>query len=387
MQKALLLVNSYFPTGAAMSSRMLNFGRLLYDAGWSVHVIAGHHVNPEIVVGKIYKIDGITYQVASARKKTAWDTYFGENSFRKALTRYLKNNAVDCIFTIAACETYGTVKALCHKYGCRLYVEQCEWMDLSNYRLGKLDIRFIMVDKLRRNGFKGANGVVSISRLLNDYYAAMGTRTIRIPTILDVGNTEFTKEIKNKDDRIHLTFAGSLGGTKELMRPILEALTRNDKYRRSIVFDIYGPSEEAILNNIGGDTELLKLAQRSIVIHGRIPQEKVTEVFSHSNYLIFVRPERRSSNAGFPTKLAESMAVGTPVITNKTGDIDIYLRNEDNGFLLPNNTAEAICECFERLMDMSKTKYSHMREAARKTAEDNFDYHVYMDELSTFFSE
>lgn len=387
MRKALILVNSYFPTGVAMSSRMLNFARLLRDAGWSVHVISGHHVDRNIVIGKTYEIEGITYQVASSRRQSAKDTYFGESRFRRALALYLKDNTVDCVFSTAACETYSTIKTLCQKYGCSLYVEQCEWMDLSNYRLGKLDIRFLIADRLRRNGFKGAAGVVSISRLLNEHYASLGTRTIRIPTILDVKHTEFVREVKSKDDKIHIVFAGSLGGTKELMRPILEALARDEKYRRLIVFHIFGPTKEQILKNIDGDMSLLKKVEESVVTHGHIPQQKVSEAFSNSNYLIFVRPERRSSNAGFPTKFAESMAVGTPVITNKTGDIDIYLKNGENGFLLSSNTTEAVCDCFKQLIEISGEKYAHMRQAARKTAEDSFDYRIYMDEVSTFFSK
>ena len=79
MRNALILVNPYFPTGVAISSRMLNFGRLLRDAGWNVHVITGHHVDSSIEVGKIYEIEGISYQVTSTRKPPSLTIFFSQN--------------------------------------------------------------------------------------------------------------------------------------------------------------------------------------------------------------------------------------------------------------------------------------------------------------------
>ena len=186
MHNALVLINSYFPTGVAMSSRMLNFSRLLRDAGWKVHVIAGHHVNPEIQIGKIYDIEGIPYQVTSSRKQSSFSTFFGEKCYIDAIENYINNNHVDCVFTNSACETYGAIKKLCKRKGCSLFVEQCEWYDISIYKFGRFDIRYLKTKKSRDNGFAGADGIVSISRLLNDYYESLGKRSIRIPTILDV---------------------------------------------------------------------------------------------------------------------------------------------------------------------------------------------------------
>ena len=64
----------------------------------------------------------------------------------------------------------------------------------------------------------------------------------------------------------------------------------------------------------------------------------------------------------------------------------MYLRDEENGFMLSGNTTEAVCECFEKIIRIDKDKYNQMRESARKTAEENFDYRIYIDEVSEFFS-
>ena len=81
MKRALVLVSSYFPKGIAISSRMLNFCRLLRDLGYSVHVITGHAKDQEVIPGEIYTIEDITYQVVSAEGGSSKESFFGTKGF------------------------------------------------------------------------------------------------------------------------------------------------------------------------------------------------------------------------------------------------------------------------------------------------------------------
>lgn len=382
MKNALVLVDSYFPTGVAISSRMLNFCRLFRDAGYKVHVITAHSKGNESV-GKIYELDGITYEVVTNKHTNTIESFMGTKGYIKRVKQYLEANSQDFVFMTSSVGLFRRLSRLIKKNHTKCIVEQCEWLDLSTYKFGKLDIRYLNAEYFRREGAKRIDGIISISRLLDKHFNSHGVKSIRIPTILDVLNTPYSENLVQRNI-IHVVFAGSLGGSKELMYPIIEALAKNDQFRRTIVFDIYGPSEEQLLTNIGYNQELLKMTGTSVVFHGRIPQEQIPEVYSKSDYLIFVRPQRNSSDAGFPTKFAESMAVGTPVITNDTGDIGLYLRNAINGFMLSDNTTEAICECFNRIVSLDREEYVKMRKAARKTAEESFDYRKYVDIIQEF---
>ena len=386
MKQALILVSSYFPRGIAISSRMLNFCRLIRDAGYSVHVITGHAADQEVVPLKVYSIEDITYQVISSSSGSSKESFLGNPRFIKECERYLEANNVEFVFMTASSEMFIRLQRVIRAHHVRHYIEQCEWMDVSTYKLRYADIRYHKAEMLCKLGYFHPDGIVSISRLLNDHYKALGVNSIRIPTILDVKNTSCLSQFK-RSDKIHIVFAGSLGGSKEWMKPIIEALASSEKYRKIVIFDVYGPSREQIVTNIGGSQKLLDKAGESVVIHGRIPQEEIPEVYAHSDYLIFVRPQRRSSDAGFPTKFAESMAVGTPVITNNTGDVGLYLRDGENGYLLTNNTTEAVCECFEKMINLDADQYMQMRNMARKTAEESFDYRVYIDQVSSFFGK
>lgn len=385
MKRALVLVSSYFPNGVAISSRMMNFCRLLRDAGYLVHVITCHTTDKDVVPGKIYSIEEISYQVVSSTAGNSMESFFGNSKFIKECDNYLSANKVDFVFMTASSGMFIRLQKILRVHKVRHYIEQCEWMDVSTYKFRYADIRFLKAELLCRNGYFHPDGIVSISRLLNDHYNSLGVSSIRIPTILDVQNIHCS-DFNKCDDRIHIVFAGSLGGTKELMRPILDALASDNKYRNKITFDVYGPSKSQILTNIGGDTSLLDAVKECVVIHDRIPQEQIPFVYANCDYLIFVRPCRRSSDAGFPTKLAECMAVGTPVITNFTGDISLYLQDMNNGILLKSNTSQAVCEGFDRIIMMSDDEYKSLRIRARYTAEMFFDYRVYIQKLINFFN-
>ena len=97
-----------------------------------------------------------------------------------------------------------------------------------------------------------------------------------------------------------------------------------------------------------------------------------------ADFQLFIRPNRRSSNAGFPTKMGESMAVGTPVITNNTGDIELYLTDSENGYMLRGNGIEAVRTVLDQILKLCVEDYVEMRKRARITAEQVFDYHKYV---------
>ena len=383
MKHALVLINSSFPYGTAITSRVLNFCRLLKALDYSVHVISEYSLNPQKIPGAIYSFEGISYQIVTKDKPSSIDSFVGKTAFVRETKKYLDNYPVDMVYMTNLSEMFLRIKGIICKKKIKYFIDQCEWLDISSFKLRYLDPRFIWLTFLRWKGFYHPSGIVSISRLLDEYYKSINVRSIRIPTILDVSNIDYSLQHKRKE-RIHIVFAGSLGGTKELMKPIIEALACNAHFRQMIVLDIYGPSRNQIIKNIDNDIELLEKAGDSVNIHGRAPQERISAFYKESDYLIFVRPKRKSSNAGFPTKFAESMATGTPVITNITGDIDLYLKDGFNGFMLSDNSTKAVEICFNRMISIDQAEYELMRRAARKTAEDYFDYKKYKNVFSNF---
>ena len=382
----LLFINDHpFPYGDAFSSRARSLCLLFKEAGFQVHVIAVRTKDEQIEINKVYELDGFTYEIASKKKMTSAESFFGNRDMKYAIMHYLEENQVDMVFSSACPNYYRNISKVCKKKGIIYIVEQCEWLDISNYKFSYIDYRYLNEKWIREGGYKGASGVIAISRLLQEYYENKGTRAIRIPTILDTNTIDWSTKTTN--EKINIVYTGNPGVSKEYLLPIIQAIVTSDKLKKKVVFHIYGPSLENVKQNIGRDLEYLLLDNNDcIVIHGRVPQEEIHGIIQMADYQIFIRLNRRSSNAGFPTKMGESMACGTPVITNITGDIGLYLEDGLNGFVVNGIDKDSVTEALVKACELSKEQYGKMRMNARRTAEKEFNYQSYIQKVKTFFS-
>ena len=370
MMSILFIVCASFPYGSATSSRALNIVKLLVDVGCKVHVIADSLSTPEC------DIRNCSFIGLEKNSKP-----IGELSFEKA-REYCNNNKVDIILMNAKNDRYNLFADYCKNNNIKLIIENCEWYDSSNYRWGKRDTEFLLNEKMLNEDFIKADGFISISRLLHSHNSKLNKFSVRIPTILDTYNIVTRTRIVS--DKISLIYTGRPGRSKELLMPIMKALISNPKFYKNITFHIYGPDLLHILYNINFNIFLLIRSLKCIVAHGNITQEKIFDKIKEADYQIFLRPNRRSSNAGFPTKLAESMSVGTPVISNDTGDISLYINNGVNGFLLKDNSVDSVVDVLNKIMSINLKEREKIRQNARMTAEQYFDYKKYKEPIKNF---
>jgi glycosyltransferase involved in cell wall biosynthesis len=92
------------------------------------------------------------------------------------------------------------------------------------------------------------------------------------------------------------------------------------------------------------------------------------------DFFDFLRPTKKYAMAGFPTKFVESLGAGCPVITNYTSDLDLYLKNGFNGFVVKDLNIESILEIFNTLDSLSFDKLDEMKKNAYQTAEKHFHF-------------
>lgn len=377
----IFIVVSRFPYGEASSIRALNICHLLHDAGHIVHVISDYPSNPES------NCNFCTYEAVSQYTISICKRHNVVKKSIEALKKYCDRNKIDAVLTNARFDRFDKVSDFCHENGLKLYVENCEWYHYSNFKLGILDYRYWKNQWMITKGFKRADAFISISRLLDEHNSSLGIPSIRIPTIMDTEEIPYDVERAFDKNKITIAYTGNPGKSKEFLFPIISALAEDDVLKSKIQFHIYGPNKNQVMMNISHDSTTLSKAGDSVVIHGRVSQTSISEVVRNSDYLIFLRPDRLSSNAGFPTKLGESMAVGTPVITNNTGDIGLYLKDGVNGFFLEDYKSETVKKMLHNVLNVSQGTYVNMRKMARKTAEDNFEYRNYIDTIKQLLQD
>ncbi|HNX14703.1 MAG TPA: glycosyltransferase [Oscillospiraceae bacterium] len=373
----LILSSGYFPYGGAYASRLLNFCRAI-EQNNSIHVITWFDSQVD-VDNLIFEI--CTYEhLCDSHNKI--ENYILPSKLVKKALDYINQNKVDLVISSRMPISFGSLLNLCKKKRIPLVIEQCEWIDPSNFKFNRFHPMYFLGENNMKRRYKKANGIIAISRLLENHFSSQGISTIRIPTILDVLDTEYSTKTINQPTVI--SYCGSPGTSKENLKNIIETLTVVNCESVRIKLNIYGPDRNAVMKNTGYDNEHLLQIKDYVNIYGSIPQPRIAGVIKASDYTFFARPDRQSSNAGFPTKFAESMACGTPVITNLTGDIELYLKDGINGHVLDSITPESINKVLCRIINESPEDRQKLRKCARETAEISFDYRIYSSIIEKF---
>lgn len=365
-----------FPYGTAPSFRAFTLSKLLVEAGHKVTVLA-----PNINFLKNEVNEDSTYKDIPSIKAISISQTGG--SVEKSLSLLLKQEKYDFFMRPTSIKKYMTVLRIVKKHGLPIIMDSVEWYDPSNWRLKCFDPRYYLFQYMWHYLFPKCDGVIAISRMIENHYKQSLSNVVRIPTITDVKNTVYRTEIEN--ERVSFVFSGKLDEGKDNLDTFIEAMDRVDHMGERTQLNIFGPSIEEVKHHLGDKESLLDVHRNNIFIHGRVPQQEAQAACLNSDFSVFFRLNRRSANAGFPTKLGECMTFGTPVICNNTGDISLVVKDRENGFLLNSKSVDEICETLEYLLNMKKEAREAMRRKARLSAEQFFDYHNYVSEIKSVF--
>jgi len=136
-----------------------------------------------------------------------------------------------------------------------------------------------------------------------------------------------SKEKALTADRKDFVFAGRLEKMKNIDAIIEVFSSLPEIYKADNLLHIIGVGTQ--------EQKLKKLVSKlnlddKVLFHGQLTNEKAIEIISNSLILLM-----SSSYEGFPMVIAESLTVGTPIISTEVGDISSVVRNGYNGFLLP----------------------------------------------------
>jgi glycosyltransferase involved in cell wall biosynthesis len=150
---------------------------------------------------------------------------------------------------------------------------------------------------------------------------------------------------------------------------------------------LIGPSADEVRKNLGPDAALLDALAGNVHFAGCLPHRQALAEMARVDFSILLRPNLRFAQAGFPTKLVESLALGVPVICNLTSDIGRYVHDGREGIIVRDSSPDAFAEGLRRVLAMTPAQRQDLRHQARRAAEACFDYRNWVDPLGKFIHE
>ena len=261
----------------------------------------------------------------------------------------------------------------------KIICDVVEWFNPSHLPLGRFGPMAFDI----KIGFKyyipKCDGIIAISTYLQNYFISKKLRTLRIPVLVDTHIQDsklYEVQLRQTlfdNGFVNLIYAG-FPGKKDLIFNIISAVEKLYDDGLPIRLHIIGPTADELRINLG----------KGIKCYGRIEQKLVLEYLKEADFSVLLRPSERYAHAGFPTKFVESLASGLPVIANLTSDLDKYLKDQFNGFIVRDSSVNSLIEVLNYAINIDKGQSRIMHRNAYETAVLNFDFRLFSNDFSSF---
>lgn len=282
------------------------------------------------------------------------------------------------------------ISAFCQKRGIGIFADATEWYEAS---AGNPIFRLVKwLDTSLRMYFVNlkSDGVITTSKFLTSFYSKRNKCTVELPTLFDTDRFHAPPIIKDRLRRkfIYVGMPFNVNRVNKQRTNLKERLDLTilyffELYEAGEVFDfsIYGISKDEYLSIFKEHHDLLMKMVDCVHFHGPQPNKTVLEIIADSDVSIFFRDKTRVTLAGFPSKLAESICCGTPVISNKMVSTEDYAGLESL-FMAEKGEELLIIKNF---IHMSLQEINELKTLSFESK--IFDYRKFQIRLESFFEK
>lgn len=377
----LMVVPSDFPEGDAGSVRDDAFSRIYQSLGYDVFLVGKSKTNANGDYNGTKYVS--IYKEAFGIKGSIQRFFFDHYEYRNVIERWISKRGLPKVIHINSLQerTINYLLKMARTNNIPIIHDSVEWYSECEFPRGRWDKAYILKDRLNKKVIREPIRVYAISSFLYDHFRKMGLKCCRIPVIMDIVGTK-TAAI-NDPTKVKLIYAGS-PGRKDFLKEIvlgIEHLTDNEK--SNIEFNILGATEEQVREF----TSVENLSS-CIKAHGRVSRTVVQEELLSSDFSVLLRPaQERYAKAGFPTKSIEAMSHGVAMLCNISSDLGMYLSDMNNAVIVDGNTPDAFSAAVRKILKLSRNDINRIKLKARETAEQHFDYRLWVDVVRKMIEE
>ena len=359
------------PNKNAAAQRVLGNAKAIRDIGLNVVLVGiSNDISFDVVLNTKKDIQGFDcYEVPYPKGTKSWVDYLiNPRHYIDVINKYNDTRCV-ILYNFQSVSMHRIIQ-YCHKRGIKCIADVTEWYQAGGSFIHKQLKNWDTSYRMNRVHFE-CDGLIVISRYLENYYSER-VSLINIPPLVDIAEEKW-KTACNQTKKYVFSYVGKPSDRKERLDLIIQSieqlsLDENEKAIPLLCIAGITQKEYEEMYQTVSNTERVSFV-------GRVPHQEALDIVGGSKWAIVIRNRTRVVEAGFPTKVVESLACGVPVIANKFSNIEDYL-NEDNSILLENQSGltEAISEAFNQ---------SNSR-VVDKTV---FDYRNYIKTIEQFFEK
>lgn len=351
-----------FPSSDANSLRVRGMIEAFVAAGHEVHVVClGEDRSDELIDGiRVTRIPEYAEGIMSRLLGGVRGLFLGDVTARWLVQSGIRPDALIL---------YGThlgyllrLKRFSRAYGVRLFLDVVEWYQPSHLPGGALGPFAFANELSMRVMARRADGTFAISRFLEAHFARLGVPVLRVPPLFKQTSRPVSL-FRVADSKLHLCYVGT-PGRKELLDELFAGLKNAVAAGAPVQMHMAGMTAEGAraqglpVDELGG----------AIKFYGRVQNQEAVSIVSACDFMVLLRPDQRFSRAGFPSKVAESLSCGTPVLANLISDLADYLKDGENAIIVRGADAHSVSESIQRAANLDVESLDAMRRSALSTS-------------------
>ena len=385
-----IILNEAYPHGMAATNRIHLYAKRFVERGHDVEIVVPrpterHHTNALNFETKgEYEGVKFRYPINPVRSKSFLRRRFNDfiSYFITVSYIFRKKRNTD-ILLIVDNRWYMIIicKLFCMLFKSKFVLEISEFPFVFATKGGLYKIyRKVYVNNI----FKLFNGLIVISDSLYAYFEDKinkKAKQIIVPIITNTSN--FYRVPENSGE---IVYTGALTQFKDGIMDLLEGYT---------IFNGKSPGRKLVLMgdlNVSPDRDKVvafidkNQMQKHIEITGYVDRPVMIDRMSNAAVLALAKPANKQSEHCFPTKIAEYLSTGKPVLTTTTGSIPQFLTDRKDSYLTEPNNPDALAKTLSDIF----SNYEHAEivgKNGRELAQIEFDYTAQVDRIILFFDE
>lgn len=214
------------------------------------------------------------------------------------------------------------------------------------------------------------DGRILMTKNLKDFY---DKKVFPLPTYIlnSVINEDRFKGISKSGKREkYLCYMGNMQLAKDNVDNIIKAFASISSDYPEYELWLFGNPNQRDLNKISSIINSYDLNDR-ILLKGRVDYEEVPQILADAELLVTSQPITVRAQGGFPTKMAEYMMSGTPMLVTNVGEIPNYVKDGETTYMVDPGNPEKYAEKLRYILSHTE-EAKKVAEKAKHYALENF---------------
>lgn len=326
---------------------------------------------------------------------TTLNSYTGDNKFlkqyhdlraifkaKKIIQQQAAKKQLDAlvIFTIELMPIHFLMKAA-HAMNIKVLHERTE---LPYAIAGQSKRRQKMLDIYLNKQLPKFDGVFVISNKLTQYIGQFNKATKKLVTLVDLDF--FNSQKPSPYPFSYIGYCGTISGNKDGVPILIEAFASISNRFPDLKLVLVGNnSNKAGIKETIDAIDKYKVSDK-VIFTGLIERDMMPVILCNAEILVVSKPDNEQNSGNFPIKIGEYLATGVPVVVTSVGEIPLFVKDGESGYLAVPGSADSFAKKMEEALS-NKEKAKQAGRNGRKIAEENFDYRKVSKIMADYIEE